>query len=72
MPEDIALVGFDDAPVDHPPWPQLTVVAQPAPEIGAPGRELLASATPDATPGHVVLHRPSSSARAPLVIDFSA
>lgn len=43
-PKDVALVAFDDAPWSSLTTPSLTVVAQPAYEIGRVAAELLASA----------------------------
>ena len=46
VPDDIAVVGFDDAPWATLVNPQLTVVAQPAYEIGRAAAELLAGSGP--------------------------
>ena len=52
---DIGLVAFDDSPWTTLTTPSLTVVAQPAYEIGRAAAELLATADPDRAAGHVVL-----------------
>ena len=44
VPKDIALVAFDDSPWTTLTSPQLSVVAQPAYEIGRVAAELLATA----------------------------
>lgn len=44
VPDDVAIVGFDDAPWATLVQPQLTVVAQPTNEIGRTAAELLATA----------------------------
>ncbi|MGB7116239.1 MAG: substrate-binding domain-containing protein, partial [Anaerolineales bacterium] len=41
VPEDVALVGFDDLPVNMVIDPFFTVAAQPAYEMGQRGTELL-------------------------------
>ena len=41
IPEDVALVGFDDLPEDLVTFPFLTVSAQPAYEMGQKAMELL-------------------------------
>ena len=41
MPEDLALVGFDDLPTDLVVDPFITVAAQPAYEMGRQATELL-------------------------------
>jgi LacI family transcriptional regulator, galactose operon repressor len=52
VPHEVALVGFDDSPWTTLTSPELTVVAQPAYEIGRAAAELLAS---DSSPvRHVV------------------
>jgi LacI family transcriptional regulator len=43
VPHDVALVGFDDAPWATLTTPQITVVSQPAYEIGRAAAEFLAS-----------------------------
>ncbi len=57
VPEDVAVVGFDDLPEAMVTFPFLTVVAQPAFEIGrqSVGALLARLADPDAPPRHVVL-----------------
>ncbi|SDT88404.1 transcriptional regulator, LacI family [Verrucomicrobium sp. GAS474] len=41
VPEEIALVGFDDRSAAALAWPPLTTIAQPAGEIGKAGAEVL-------------------------------
>ena len=55
MPDDVALVGFDDSPWTTLTSPELTVVAQPAYEIGRAAAELLATAEAGRPARHVVL-----------------
>ena len=55
VPEDLLLVGFDDAPWTTLVSPQLTVVAQPTHEIGRQAGRLLATASADLPARHVVL-----------------
>ena len=55
MPDDLLLVGFDDAPWTTLVSPQLTVVAQPTHEIGRQAARLLATASADLPARHVVL-----------------
>lgn len=55
IPDDLLLVGFDDAPWTTLTRPTLTVVAQPTYEIGRRAAELLATASPDDEARHVVL-----------------
>jgi LacI family transcriptional regulator len=55
VPEDLLLVGFDDAPWTTLVSPQLTVVAQPTHEIGQQAARLLATASTDLPKRHVVL-----------------
>jgi LacI family transcriptional regulator len=69
IPQDIALVGFDDAPWTTLTSPQLTVVAQPTYEIGRHAAQLLSTAAAGQVPREVVLLptliiRASSSRRA--------
>jgi LacI family transcriptional regulator len=54
-PHDIGLVAFDDSPWTTLTTPSLSVVAQPAYEIGQAAAQLLATADPDRSTGHVVL-----------------
>ena len=54
IPDDVALVGFDDAPWTTLLSPQVTVVSQPAYEIGRAAAELLASAGGTGPARHVV------------------
>ena len=44
VPKDVALVAFDDSPWTTLTSPQLSVVAQPAYEIGRVAAELLSTA----------------------------
>jgi LacI family transcriptional regulator len=55
VPEDLLLVGFDDAPWTTLVSPKLTVVAQPTHEIGRQAALLLATASADLPARHVVL-----------------
>ena len=55
VPDDILLVGFDDAPWTTLVSPQLSVVAQPTHEIGRQAAQLLATRGPDVPARHVVL-----------------
>jgi LacI family transcriptional regulator len=48
-------VAFDDSPWTTLTTPSLTVVAQPAYEIGRAAAELLTTTDPDRDAGHVVL-----------------
>jgi LacI family transcriptional regulator len=55
VPDDVTLVGFDDAPWTALVSPPLSVVAQPTAEIGRQAAELLASAGTGRPARHVVL-----------------
>jgi LacI family transcriptional regulator len=55
VPDDVMLVGFDDAPWTTLISPQLTVVAQPSYEIGRQAGHLLASAEAGQKARHIVL-----------------
>ena len=55
VPDDVLLVGFDDAPWTTLTSPPLTVVAQPTYEIGRHAAQLLTTADPDLPTRHVVL-----------------
>jgi LacI family transcriptional regulator len=55
VPDDVTIVGFDDAPWTSLVSPPLSVVAQPTAEIGRQAAELLASAAAGADARHVVL-----------------
>ncbi|HEY5628865.1 MAG TPA: substrate-binding domain-containing protein, partial [Candidatus Limnocylindrales bacterium] len=57
VPEDVAVVGFDDLPEAMVTFPFLTVVAQPAFEIGRESVSVLLSrlGDPDSPPRQVVL-----------------
>ena len=55
FPKDVALVAFDDSPWTTLTSPQLSVVAQPAYEIGRVTAELLASARERRSPRTIVL-----------------
>jgi DNA-binding LacI/PurR family transcriptional regulator len=54
IPEDIALVSFDDLPAAIVTFPFLTVVAQPAYEMGQKATELLIARLTGETPIHGV------------------
>ena len=41
VPEEVALVGFDDRPAAALAWPPLTTIAQPSREIGRAGADIL-------------------------------
>jgi LacI family transcriptional regulator len=57
VPEDISVVGFDDAPLASQVWPALTTIRQPIPAMSAAAAKLLLQQLrdeqPDAQP-HVV------------------
>ena len=55
VPDDVTLVGFDDAPWTSLVTPPLSVVAQPTAEIGRQAAELLASAGSGRPARHIVL-----------------
>ncbi len=57
VPRDVAVVGFDDAPIAPTTQPPLTSVRQPAEEMGREMVRLLVESTErqDAVPRHVVL-----------------
>jgi LacI family transcriptional regulator len=55
IPHDLAVVGFDEAPWTTLVHPPLSVVAQPTYEVGAQAARLLASASADRPPEHLVL-----------------
>jgi LacI family transcriptional regulator len=55
VPDDVLLVGFDDAPWTTLMSPQLTVVAQPTHELGRQAARLLATASADLPARHAVL-----------------
>ena len=55
IPDDLLLVGFDDAPWTTLVDPALTVVAQPTHEIGHQAARLLATASADLPARHIVL-----------------
>lgn len=55
VPDDVALVGFDDSPWTTLTSPQLTVVSQPAYELGRVAAELLAAANVARPARHIVV-----------------
>jgi LacI family transcriptional regulator len=55
VPDDVAIVGFDEAPWAALVEPALTVVAQPTHELGRQAAQLLASAAPGLPTRHLVL-----------------
>jgi LacI family transcriptional regulator len=59
VPQDVALVGFDDAPWTTLVQPQLTVVSQPTYQIGQVAAELLARSKTEMRPPKTVTLRPS-------------
>jgi LacI family transcriptional regulator len=68
VPEDIALVGYDDIEFARSAIVPLTSVRQPSLDIGATAIELLlgAAESPEAPPRHVVF-RPELVARASTI-----
>ncbi len=54
VPEDVLVVGFDDSPLATVMHPELTVVTQPAYDIGRIAGDLLAGAEAHDEPRHVV------------------
>jgi LacI family transcriptional regulator len=52
VPEDISIVGFDDAPLASQVWPALTTIRQPIPDMAAQAAELLLSALGGAPADH--------------------
>ena len=44
VPEDISIVGFDDAPLASQVWPGLTTIRQPIPDMAAQAAQLLLGA----------------------------
>ena len=44
IPDDIAIVGYDDSPLASVIWPTLTTIRQPVEEMGQRAAELLMSA----------------------------
>jgi len=54
-PDDLLLVGFDDAPWTTLTTPQLSVVAQPTHELGQQAARLLATASSELPARHIVL-----------------
>ncbi len=55
VPDDVALVGFDDAPWTMLTNPQLSVVSQPSYEIGRQAAHLLATAATGLPARHIAL-----------------
>jgi LacI family transcriptional regulator len=55
VPEDVTVVGFDDAPWTTLVHPPLSVVAQPTYEMGREAAQLLATAAPGLPARHLVL-----------------
>ena len=56
VPDDIAVIGFDDRPFAQLAWPALTTVAQPNREVGKAGAEyLLASIQGNADPKEITI-----------------
>jgi LacI family transcriptional regulator, repressor for deo operon, udp, cdd, tsx, nupC, and nupG len=58
VPDDVAVVGFDDLPIAEVFEPGLTTVAQPMPELGAAAVDMLLARMAGEHPAHRVLpHR---------------
>jgi LacI family transcriptional regulator len=55
VPDDVTIIGFDDAPWTTLVTPPLSVVAQPTYEIGRQAAQLLATASPELPARHLVL-----------------
>jgi DNA-binding LacI/PurR family transcriptional regulator len=55
VPDDVTIIGFDDAPWTMLVTPELSVVRQPTYEIGREAAQLLISAAPGRDARHVVL-----------------
>lgn len=66
VPDDVGIVGFDEAPWAPLVDPPLTVVAQPTYELGRRAAELLATAEPGRPARHLVLD-PTLTVRASSV-----
>jgi DNA-binding LacI/PurR family transcriptional regulator len=69
VPQDVAVVGFDDRRAAALAWPALTTVAQPSEAIGAAAADLILSWRAGPRPGRNALQRSVSTA---LVIRESA
>jgi LacI family transcriptional regulator len=57
VPEDLSVVGFDDAPLASQVWPALTTIRQPIPAMASQAAALLLRhlrGEPDETPIHIV------------------
>jgi LacI family transcriptional regulator len=66
VPRDVALVAFDDSPWTTLTTPELSVVAQPAYEIGRVAAELLATSS-EARPARTIVLSPTLIVRASSV-----
>jgi LacI family transcriptional regulator len=57
VPEDLSVIGFDDAPLASQVWPALTTIRQPIPAMASQAAALLLRhlrGEPDDTPIHIV------------------
>jgi LacI family transcriptional regulator len=46
VPQDLSVTGFDDTPMSHMTWPQITTVRQPVREIGRVAADLIITHSP--------------------------
>jgi LacI family transcriptional regulator len=60
VPEDVSVVGFDDAPLAGQVWPALTTIRQPIADMAAQAVELLLGALTGGPPDHSMHVIPSS------------
>jgi LacI family transcriptional regulator len=60
VPEDLSVVGFDDAPLASQVWPQLTTIRQPITDMAAQAAELLLGLLSGNPPDHAVHKLPST------------
>jgi LacI family transcriptional regulator len=52
VPEDVSVVGFDDAPLASQVWPALTTIRQPIPDMAALAAQLLLGILTGEAPDH--------------------